>query len=694
MSLGEILAKDVVCGMYVDEKNAVYKHKVNDMVYYFCSETCLKTFLRPEVEIRKLRNLVVFGAIIAVPTIFLSFFVDVPYENFLLLLLATPVQFYAGWRFYKGTWDALKAKTANMDSLIAIGTTAAWLYSALVTFFPQTFGMETYFDASVVIITLILTGKYLEDIAKGKASESLRKLMDMRPKMAVLLKNGKEKEIPIEEIKVGDILIVKPGSKIPTDGVVVAGDSSIDESMITGESIPVFKKSGDEVIGATINKRGLLRIKATKIGSDTTLSQIITMIEGAQLSKVPIQKLADTIAKYFVPTVILVSLTSFVLWYLVFNASLIFAFTIFISILIVACPCALGLATPTAILVGTGKAAENGILIKQGEALEIAKKIDTIIFDKTGTLTKGTPSVTDIIPFEGTKNDVIRIASIAEKGSEHPIGDAIVAEAQNMGIKIPATKSYESVSGKGIKTSFLSKVVLVGNRVFMKENKMSLEDVESKMSKLENEGKTVVAVVYGKKLLGLIAVADTLKPDSKNAIRALIRMNKKIIMITGDNERTAKAIARQLGIEKVLANVLPADKAKEIKKLQEEGRKVAMVGDGINDAPALAQADLGIAIGSGTDVALETGQIVLIKNDLRDVVTALDLSRYTISKIKQNLFWAFIYNIAGIPIAAGILYSTTGLLLSPIIAASAMAFSSFLVVGNSVLMKRYKPRII
>jgi Cu+-exporting ATPase len=687
------MAKDPVCGMYVDEKNAIYKHELDGTTYYFCSENCLKTFVKPEAEIKKLRNLVIFGVVIAVPTILFSFFISIPYKNFVLLLLATSVQFYAGWRFYKGTWDALRAKTANMDSLIAVGTTAAWVYSTLVTFFPQTFGTETYFDASVVIITLILLGKYLEDIAKGKASESLRKLMDIRPKMAVVLRKGKEEEIPVEQVVVGDILIVKPGDKIPTDGVVTEGDSSVDESMITGESIPVFKKPGDEVIGATINKRGLLKIKATKVGADTTLSQIIDLVGKAQLSRVPIQRLADRVSEYFVPAVIITAIISFVLWYFIFSAPLVFAFTVFVAVLIIACPCALGLATPTAILVSTGKAAENGILIKRGEALEIAKKIDTIVFDKTGTLTKGEPSVTDIISLEGSEKDVIRIASIAEKGSEHPIGDAIINKAKEMRITISETKSYETVSGKGIKTSYMNRTILVGNRAFMKENRISLEKAEDRVQELENEGKTTVAVAYGNKLLGLIAVADTIKPYSKEAIQILRGMKKEIIMITGDNERTANAIARQLGIEKVLAGILPGEKANEIKKLQEEGRKVAMVGDGINDAPALAQSDLGIAIGSGTDVALETGQIVLIKSDIRDVVTALDLSKYTISKIKQNLFWAFVYNIAGIPVAAGILYSTTGLLLSPIIAAAAMAFSSFFVVGNSVLMKRYKPKL-
>ncbi|MFQ6020659.1 MAG: heavy metal translocating P-type ATPase [Candidatus Aenigmatarchaeota archaeon] len=688
------MAKDPVCGMYVDEENAIYKTKIDDTEYYFCSETCLKTFTKPETEIKKLKFLVVMGAIIAVTMIFLSFFYDIVFENFILFLLATPVQFILGWRFYKGTWDALKAKTANMDSLIAIGTSAAWIYSTLIVFFPSIFTGDVYFDASVIIITLILTGKLLEDIAKGKASESLRKLMDLRPKMALVLKNGKEIEVPIEKVKVGDIIVVKPGEKIPTDGKIIEGHSTIDESMITGESMPVTKNIGDEVIGATINKTGLIKIKATKVGSDTTLAQIIELVGKAQISKVPIQRLADKISEYFVPTVIGVAILSFLLWYFVFNASFIFAFTLMIAVLIVACPCALGLATPTAILVATGKAAENGILIKQGEALEIAKKIDTIVFDKTGTLTKGEPSVTDILPIgDIDKKDILRIAAIAEKGSEHPLGDAIIKKVKEENIMIPNVKSYETVSGKGIKVKYLGKEILVGNRVFIKENKIKIDNIEDKIQKLENEGKTTIIVAYGNKIRGLIAIADTLKEFSKEAIRELKKMNKEIIMITGDNQRTAKAIANQLEIDNVLAEVLPGEKAEKIKELQEKGKKVATVGDGINDAPMLAQADLGIAIGSGTDVALETGQIVLIKNDLRDVVTAIDISRYTIKKIKQNLFWAFIYNIAGIPIAAGALYSFTGLLLSPIIAAAAMAFSSFFVVGNSVLMKKYKPKL-
>lgn len=688
------MAKDPVCGMYVDEEKTVYKSKIRGKMYYFCSKSCLITFEKPEVELRNLKIMVIFSILISILVLFLSFTnIITTNKNLILLLLATPVQFIAGWRFYKGTYDALKARTANMDTLIAIGTSAAWLYSSLVTFFPSIFQGDVYFDTAVVIITLILVGKLLEDIAKSKASESLRKLMDLQPKMATVIKKEGEVEIPIEEVKVGDLIIVKPGSSIPVDGVVKEGESAVNESMITGESMPINKKVGDKVIGGTINESGLIKIKATKVGADTTLSQIIQVVEEAQIAKTPIQRLADTISSYFVPAVIIIAILSFLGWYFIGGKGLIFSTTVFVSVLIIACPCALGLATPTAILVGTGKASENGILIKGGEALEIVHKIDTVVFDKTGTLTKGQPSVTDIIPIKNVKEkDVVRIAAIAERGSEHPIGKAIIKKANEMKLVVPNVKKYETVSGKGIKTSYLRRGVIVGNKIFMKENKIDISDVEE-IQKLESKGKTVILVSYDKKLIGIIGIADTLKPYVKESINELKKMKKEIIMITGDNERTAKAIGEQIGIDKILANVLPEDKAKEIKKLQEKGKKVAMVGDGINDAPALAQANLGIAIGSGTDVALETGQIVLIKDDLRDVVTAIEVSKYTVRKIKQNLLWAFGYNTLGIPIAAGILYPFVGVLLNPIIAAAAMAFSSVSVVSNSLLMRRYKPKL-
>jgi len=687
------MAIDPICGMHVDEKKAIFKKDIDGKTIYFCSGNCIKTFEAPEVEFKKLRLYVILSGLIAVPVIILSFFYKLPYNNLVLFLLATPVQFIAGWRFYKGMWDGLKARTTNMDTLIATGTSAAWLYSALVTFFPSVFTGETYFDASVIIIALVLFGKFLEELAKGKASESIKKLMGLQPKTAKIMKGNKEIQIPVEDVQVDDIVVVRPGEKFPVDGVVVEGESSVDESMITGESMPITKRKSDEVIGSTINKSGLIKFKATKIGKDTVLQQIIKVVQEAQTGKAPIQRLADKVSSVFTPTVIIIAVLSGILWF-VLGQSFIFALTIFITILIIACPCALGIATPTAILVGTGLGAQNGILIKGGEALEIAKKINTIIFDKTGTLTKGEPSVTDVIRLSNVKEDeVLRLAAIAETGSEHPIGESIVKRAGEKKLAIPNVKTYQTISGKGIKASYLNKQILVGNKILMEDNAVETGRLESEMEKLEKEGKTTVIVGYGGKAVGLIAVADTLKEFSKEAVRQLRNMGIDAWMITGDNERTANAMAKEVGIDYVMAQVLPQDKAKKIKELQDKGVIVATVGDGINDAPMLAQADLGIAIGSGTDVALETGKIVLIKNDLRDVVTAIDLSKYTVNKIKQNLFWAFFYNTVGIPIAAGILYPFFGLLLSPIIAGAAMAFSSFSVVGNSLLMRNYKLKL-
>ncbi len=690
------MAIDPVCGMHVDENKAVYKKVVDGKTLYFCSEQCLKTYEKPEDEFKKLKTLVIVGILISIPVIAISFAVDIPYENYVLFLLATPIQFVAGWRFYKGMYDALRAMTANMDTLIAIGTTAAWLYSTVITFFPSFFPMgEVYFDASVIIITLILTGKFLEEIAKGKASESIKKLMGLQAKTATVIRDGKEIVIPIEEVKVDDTVIVKAGEKIAVDGIIIEGSSAVDESMITGESMPVEKKKGDEVIGSTINKSGLLKFRATKVGENTVLANIIKIVHEAQTSKAPIQNLADKVSSYFVPTVVAIAIISALVWYFL-SGNFIFALTIFIAVLIIACPCALGVATPTAILVGTELGANNGILIKSGEALETANQIDTVVFDKTGTLTKGEPEVTDVIVMgRHEEKDVLLYAAIVEKGSEHPIGEAIVKKVSETNKKIPDANSFKTHAGKGIEAVYNNRQILVGNRAIMKEIGIETSEIENSMQKLENEGKTPILVAYDKKLIGSIAVADTLKQFSSEAIQELKKMKKRVMMITGDNERTAAAIAKQIGLEMsdVMANVLPGEKSEAVKKIQEQGHKVATVGDGINDAPMLAQADVGIAIGSGTDIAMETGEIVLIKNDLRDVVTAIDLSAYTIRKIKQNLFFAFAYNTAGIPIAAGILYPFFGFLLSPIIAGAAMAFSSVSVVGNSLLMRRYKPKL-
>ena len=688
------MAKDPVCGMYVDESKAAITRVVRGRTYYFCSEACANTFTKPEVELRNLKILAVFSLVLGVATFTFSFIQVLPIlpNNLWLFLFATPVQFIAGLRFYRGTYDAIRNRTANMDVLIAVGTSAAWLYSTLVTFFPNTFVGEVYFDTAALITAFILLGKLLEDIAKGKASESVRKLMDLQPRMAKVIRNGLEEEVPVELVRLGDIVVVRPGEKIPVDGIVTEGYSAVDEKMITGESIPVEKKVGDEVIGATINKTGMLKFKATKVGADTTLSQIIKLVDEAQVSRAPIQRLADVIASYFVPLVIAIGIASYLTWYFIGKSSFIFAFTTFIAVLIIACPCALGLATPTAILVGTGKGAENGILIKGGENLEKAYKINTVVFDKTGTLTKGEPSVTDIVKAgDQSEREIVRFAAIAEKGSEHPLSLAIVKKAEQDGIEVPNPKSFEAVPGQGVKATHDDKEILFGNRRLMSGNGISTETIEDRIRALEEDGKTVMILAVDKKVLGVIGVADTLKNYSSEAVKQLQEIGLETVMLTGDNPRTANAIAKKLGIERVLAEVLPGDKAKVIKSLQDEGKTVTMVGDGINDAPALAQADIGIAIGSGTDVAIETGGIVLIKDDLRDVVTAIQLSKHTMRKIKQNLFWAFFYNVAFIPIAAGALYPLFGILLNPVFAAVAMAASSVSVVTNSLLLRRFKP---
>ncbi|MBI2657221.1 heavy metal translocating P-type ATPase [Candidatus Woesearchaeota archaeon] len=701
------MAKDVICGMYVDEAKAKFRTVQDGATYYFCSGSCLEAFLKPEKEKRNLRYLTIFGLGIGLLTAFFEYFYKISWlgihNHIWLFLLATPVQFIVGWRFYKGTWDAIKARQANMDSLIALGTSAAWVYSTIVAFqgvlwpviFPATGAMtEVYFTESGLIIGFIMLGKYLEHIVKGKASKSIRKLMDLQPRLATVVRKGEEIQVPVEQVKVGDVIIVKPGEKIAVDGIVIEGHSSIDQSMITGESIPVGKKAGDDVIGATINKGSLLKIKATKVGEATTLAQIVKMVQESIASRAPMQRLADVVSSYFVPVVIAIAVLSFLFWYFVMDLHFPMAMTMLISVLIIACPCALGIATPSAIMIGAGKGAQNGILVKSGEFLEKTHKITSIIFDKTGTLTKGEPSVTDIVVIDSEyiDNNVIKLAAVAEKGSEHPLGQAVLKKADDMKIKAANGESYKTFAGKGIKCSYKNKSILVGNRLLLKDNKIETRGIEEKIQRLENEGKTVVIVAYGKDMIGIIAIADTLKEFSREAVKELKRMGKEVWMITGDNERTAKAIASQLGIGNIMAEVLPQDKAKKVKELQHKGKIVAAVGDGINDAPMLAQADVGISVGAGTDIAKETGGIVLIKNDLRDVVTAIDLSKKTVNKMKQNLFWAFFYNVALIPVAAGALYPF-GILFNPIFAAIAMASSSITVVGNAMLLNFYKARI-
>jgi Cu+-exporting ATPase len=611
------------------------------------------------------------------------------------LLLVLPVVI-AGHKFFTVGFKSLARRSPNMDSLIAIGTSAAFLYGifAIVQIYGGNidYAYDLYFEAAGVILTLITLGKYLEAVTKGKTSEAIKKLMGLAPKTAIIVKDGKEIEIPIDEVEVGDIIIVKPGEKMPVDGEVVEGLTSVDESMLTGESMPVEKNIGDKIIGASINKNGTIKYKATRVGKDTALAQIIKLVEDAQGSKAPIAKMADIISGYFVPVVISIAILSAVAWYWFGGETGVFSLTIFISVLVIACPCALGLATPTAIMVGTGKGAEYGVLIKSGVALETAHKIKTIVFDKTGTITEGKPKVTDLVATNAiTQEELLQIAASAEKGSEHPLGEAIVKGAEEKGLEFKKLDFFKAIPGHGIEVKIDGKDILLGNRKLMVESSISLEDLEGISHKLAGEGKTPMYVAIDSKISGIVAVADTVKENSKKAIEKLHKMGIEVAMITGDNKRTAEAIAKQVGIDRILAEVLPQDKANEVKKLQAEGKKVAMVGDGINDAPALAQADIGIAIGSGTDVAMESADIVLMRSDLMDVPTAIQLSKKTILNIKQNLFWAFGYNTLGIPVAMGILYIFGGPLLNPIIAAAAMSFSSVSVLLNALRLKGFKP---
>ncbi len=618
-----------------------------------------------------------------------------------MLVLTTVIVFGAGWQFFKGAYNALRNFTTNMDVLVAIGTGAAYFYSVGTTFF---FVGPSYFDTAALLIAFILAGKYLEAAAKGRTSEAIKKLIGLQPKTAMVLIGDQEKEVPIDDVTPGDKLVVRPGEKIPTDGIVVFGNSSVDESMVTGESLPVEKQIGDNVIGATINRNGLLHVEATKIGKDTMLSQIIKLVEDAQGSKPPIQRFADAIAAKFVPLVLLISVVTFIVWNLV-GAGFLFGFTSSIAVVVVACPCALGLATPTAVMVGTGKGADFGILIKNGEALETTNKVTTFVFDKTGTLTLGQPSVTDVAPVDGVDPErLLQVAAIAEKGSEHPLAQAIVTAAETRGISVANPTSFEAIPGQGVLATVDQKKVALGSRKLISDAGGDPSPYDSEVQKFQHQGKTVVLVAQQQteasvsneikmQMLGLIAIADTLKPTSKTAISNLIMMNKDVVMITGDNRTTGESIGQQVGIRRVISEVLPQEKTNEIQRLQQQNEIVGMVGDGINDAPALAQADVGIAIGSGTDVAIEAGDVVLIRNDLTDVVAAVQLSAKTVNKIKQNFAWALIYNIALIPLAAGLWYPLTGLLIPPELAGLAMALSSVSVVSNSLLLKQYTPPI-
>jgi len=719
-------------------------------------------------RIKKLKNRFIAALFFSLPIIYMvmgemiglsmpMFFEK--YGVFIQFILTTAV-IVSTFDIWKSGFKKLLRLSPNMDSLIFIGTAVAYFYSVIISlliFSGREMDAHLYFESAALILVFISLGKYLEALTKGKTSEAIKKLIGLQPKEATIIKNNEEIKIPISEVNVGDIVLVKPGEKIPVDGIVIGGYSGVDEKAITGESIPVEKKEGDEVIGATINKTGVLKFKATRVGKDTMLAQIIKVVEEAMGSKAPIQLLADKVSFYFVPSVIGIAFASFAVW-LILGQPFTLALTVFVAVLIIACPCALGLATPTAVMMGTGLAAKNGILIKSSKALEIAQDVNVVIFDKTGTLTKGEPTLTDIVSVKefpisnfqfsnksqitNPKLQILQIAGSVEKNSEHPLAQAIVQEAVKNNLELFNVKNFEAIPGKGVQailenelprretvryrnsseaktplrpafsgtsegfsSPFIlaaerqgilakeNKKVLLGTRKLMQENNIQYEQIEEKISSLENQGKTAMILAYDNEIIGIIAVADTIKEYSKEAVEMLHKMGKKVAIITGDNQRVGQAIAKQVGIDRVLAEVLPQEKSAEIKKLQEQGNIVAMVGDGINDAPALAQADLGIALGSGTDVAMETGEIVLIKDDLRDVVTSIDLSRYTLKKIKQNLFWAFFYNIVGIPIAAGVLYPLTGWLLNPAIAAAAMAFSSVSVISNALLMKRYKTQI-
>jgi Cu+-exporting ATPase len=699
------LAKDPICGMMVDKATAL-KVERGGRAYYFCSVGCQRTFESPERELKSMRTRVAIaltgvlalailraGAFIALAAgATIVTWVPIPALPWFtwgmwLFILVTPVQFIGGWSFYVGAWNAIRTRSINMDFLIALGTSVAYFYSVAVLFFPEVLPVkveerDVYFEVSAVIIAFVLLGKYMEEIIKMRSSAAVRKLLDLKPATATVVREGAEMEVPVESVMVGETCIVRPGQRVPCDGEVIEGSSSVDESMLTGESMPVDKGPGAAVIGGTINRSGLLHCRATRVGADTALAQIIRLVEEAQGSSAQIQRIADQVTAYFVPAVVGVAFLAFFGWWLAgaFPQGLL----AFIAVLIIACPCALGVATPAALMVGVGKGAEAGILIRGAEVLERAQSLETVVFDKTGTLTRGEPNVTNVIALSGHgEAEVLRVAASAEAGSEHPLGEAIVRGAKHRSLSLGKVEAFEAVAGHGIKGRLDGAAVLLGNRRLMAREGIDPSPAEHVMVRLESEGKTAMLVAIGGTLSGVIAVADTLKPEAKEAIEDLKREGVEVVMLTGDNRRTAEAIGRELGISRVIAEVLPSDKARIIQDLQKDGKAVAMVGDGVNDAPALATAQIGIAIGSGSDVAKETGGIILVRDDVRDVVAAIRLSRATMRKIKQNLFWAFVYNTLGIPIAA------LGF-LNPIIAAAAMALSSLSVIVNSALLKTMK----
>jgi len=635
--------------------------------------------------IRRRLSLFFFGLALTIPVIIINYLVDFSGKNLLMLALTTPVQFIVGWHFYTGAYKSLKNRFADMNVLVALSASAAYFYSLFSTFLANG---PVFYQASAVVVTTITLGMLLEEMAVEKTGETIKKLMELQPKTAIVIRNGDEKEVTVEEVEVGDVVVVRPGERIPVDGVVVEGHSFIDESMITGESVPVEKNVGDNVFSATINKTGTLKFRAEKIGKETMLAQIVRLAREVQASKAPIQRLADKIVNYFVPVVVLIAVTAFMTWYISLK-DVVLALTTLVSVLVIACPCALGIATPAAIMIGVGKGAENGILIKNGAVLEVMRKLDTVVFDKTGTLTKGALEVTDIIAEDERR--VLRIAAAAEKRSEHPVGEAIVRKAEAEGLRVDEPRSFKALPGMGVTARVKRKNVLLGNRVLMRISNVSIEHFEGEIERLEKDGKTVLILAVDSEAVGLLAVSDVLKEHSKEAVEKLQKIGLRVAMLTGDTERTARAVANRLGINDVLAEVLPAEKVKVIKELQSQGRCVAMVGDGINDAPAITQADVGIALGGGTDIAMEAGDVVLVKDDPRDVAVSINLSEKTLQKIKQNLFWAFFYNMLMVPLAAGILYPSLGVLVRPEIAAAAMILSDVTIVGNSLLLKRWNP---
>jgi len=661
-------------------------------------------------EYSRLMKMFWFAAIVSVPVLLFAYPQYVPVIGDLSMetirwawiisaVVTLPVLFYSGYDFFTGAWAAFKHRSANMNTLIALGTGAAWLYSTFAIAFPSVFPegtSEPFYDVVAVVIALVVLGQALELRAKGQSSSAIKKLLGLQAKTARVIRDGREMDLPVEEVLVGDVIQVRPGEKIPVDGVIIEGSSAVDESMLTGESLPSSKKQGDEVIGATINKTGAFKFRTTKVGKDTALAQIVKMVQDAQNSKAPIARLADTISGYFVPIVMILAVWTFVIWFVIGpQPQLVYALVTSVTVLIIACPCALGLATPMSLMVGIGKGAENGILIRSGEALQTARAIQTVVLDKTGTITKGQPELTDIVISDQpiVKDDeLLRLASSVEKVSEHPLAQAIVEGAQARKLELAEVKDFEAIPGHGVSAKVEDRRILIGNLKLMNRENIALGSLEEKSKSLADDGKTPMFIALDGKAAGIIAVADTVKEDSAEAIKALQSLGIEVVMITGDNRRTAEAIARKVGVTRVLAEVLPEDKAKNVQQLQAEGKKVAMVGDGINDAPALAQADVGLAIGTGTDVAIEASDITLIKGSLKGVVTAIEVSRATMNNIYQNLVGAFFYNVLGLPVAMGLLFPFFGLLLSPLIAGAAMAFSSVTVVGNANRLRGFKPK--